>query len=373
MRVAHLVPSLHPDEPENGILDLAGAAPAAGLELVVVAIATTALSPVPGRLRALGVPVVELGTAPWDPRSLPRLVDVLRRHRVDLLHTHVGNADTLGGLAGARLRMPVVSTVHRIESQPADASDRAKRAAKILARRRFVTRTIAISQLQRDWYAGAAADLVVLPNGVGDPGHGDATARERLRERLGVAADGVLVASVAPMRRGMGQDLLLDAVAALSDSSPVTVVLGGDGPLRPWLQARVDRDDELASRIVFHPTGDPLDLLRAADVMVHTTRSDAMPRRLVEGLALGLPAVASTTGGIPEIVTRDTGVLVALDAGRIAAALDALAADPDRRARLGAAARQRFLDRFEAGRWAAELRGIYAGLLESGTATLSRR
>lgn len=373
MRVAHLVPSLHRDEPDIGLLDLARAAPAERLELVVVSITSTTLSPVPGALRALGVPVVELGTAPWDPRAVPRLVDVLRRHRVDLLHTHVGNADTLGGLAGARLRMPVVSTLHRIESQPADVSDRAKRAAKILARRRFVARTIAISQLQRDWYAGAAADLVVLPNGVSDPGAGDPAARERLRERLGVAPDGILVASVAPMRRGKGQDLLLDAVAALSDASPVTAVLGGDGPLRPWLESRVDRDDELAARIVFHPTDDPVGLLRAADLMVHTTRSDAMPRSLVEGLALGLPAVASTTGGIPEIVTRDTGLLVPLEAARIAGAVDELAADPARRERLGTAARQRFLDRFEAGRWTKALLGIYSGLLEGRPAALTGR
>lgn len=373
MRVAHVVASLHPDEPENGLVDLARAAPAAGMEMVVVAISTATRSPVAAELHRLGVPVEDLGSAPWDPRAVTRAIEVLRRHRTEIVHSHIGNADVVGGAAGARLRLPVVSTLHRIESQPADVGDRAKRAAKILARRRFVTRTIAISQLQRDWYAGAASDLVVLPNGVTDPGPGDPAERERLRDRLGVAPGTVLVASVAPMRRGKGQDLLLDAVAALPDSAPVTVVLGGDGPLRPWLESRVDRDDELAARIVFHPSPDRLSLLRAADLMVHTTRNDAMPRALVEGLAAGVPAVASTTGGIPEIVTRDTGVLVALEATRIATVVAELAADPDRRERLSAAARRRFLGRFEAGRWARELASIYTGLLDARAGALSRR
>jgi len=373
VRVAHVVASLHPDEPENGLVDLARAAPAAGMEMVVVAISTATRSPVAAELHRLGVAVEDLGSAPWDPRAVTRAIEVLRRHRAEVVHTHIGNADVVGGAAGARLRLPVVSTLHRIESQPAAVGDRAKRAAKILARRRFVTRTIAISQLQRDWYAGAAADLVVLPNGVTDPGLGDAGERERLRDRLGVAPGTLLVASVAPMRRGKGQDLLLDAVSALPDSAAVTVVLGGDGPLRPWLESRVDRDDELAARVVFHPSPDRLTLLRAADLMVHTTRNDAMPRALVEGLATGVPAVASTTGGIPEIVTRDTGVLVPLEAGRIATVVAELAADPDRRERLSAAARRRFPDRLEARRRAPGRAADYPGLPAAPPGARSRR
>lgn len=365
MRVAHLVASLHPDEPENSIVDLARAAPQAGIDLLVMAISTTGVSPDASALRALGVPIVELGAAPWDPRALTRAVDALRRHRVDVVHTHVNNADVVGGAAGARLHLPVVSTLHRIEPQPADRADRAKRAAKIIARRRFVTRTIAISRLQRDWYAGAAADLVVLPNGVTDPGDVRSD-RDAVRSRLGVGPDGVLVASVAPMRRGKGQDLLLDAVAALPDGLPVTLVLTGRGPLRPWLEARVSRDEALAERVAFHPVADragQMAILGAADLLVHTTRNDAMPRALVEALSAGVPAVASGTGGIPEIVTRDTGVLVALDADRIAGAIGDLATDPQRRDRMGAAARRRFLDTFEAGRWSRRLHEIYEGLV----------
>ena len=40
MKIAHLVPTLHPDGPEIGLVDLAGAAPEAGLELVVIALAS---------------------------------------------------------------------------------------------------------------------------------------------------------------------------------------------------------------------------------------------------------------------------------------------------------------------------------------------
>ncbi len=234
-------------------------------------------------------------------------------------------------------------------------------------RRRFVARTIAISHLQRDRYralAGSGRNLVVVHSGVTDPGLPSAAARERTRADVGVEDGAVLAVSVVPMRRGKGQDLLLDALATVSPGCRSNVVLAGDGPLRPWLAARADQDDVLSARVRFLPRHDDVvGLLGAADIVLHTTRSDALPASLMQSLAVGAPTVASGVGGIPEIVTRDTGVLVPLDADRIADAVARLAADPDGRARMGAAARARYLAEFEATGWARRLRGVYDSVL----------
>jgi glycosyltransferase involved in cell wall biosynthesis len=69
--------------------------------------------------------------------------------------------------------------------------------------------------------------------------------------------------------------------------------------------------------------------------------------------------VASHVGGVPEIVTRDTGVLVPLDAEAVADAVVRLATDPALRARLATGARGHFLANFEARGWAVRLRGVY--------------
>ena len=134
--------------------------------------------------------------------------------------------------------------------------------------------------------------------------------------------------------------------------------------MRPWLTHRVGTEDALGDRVRFLPR--PVDvagLLGSADLVLHTTRTDALPVPLLQALAAGVPAVASSVGGIPEIVTPDTGVLVALDADRIADAVVRLAGDPDRRARLGAGARARFLAEFEVGGWARRLAELYAEVL----------
>lgn len=366
MKIGHLVESLDPRGVAAALADLAEASPAAGYDVVVVALAPSGPGAVPSRLERAGATPVELNVAPWDPRGVLRVVAAFREHGVDLVHTHGPRPDVVGSAAATRLRVPAVSTLHHIHEQPADRGDQLRRTAKTLARRRFMTRTIATSVLQRDWYrraAGSTAGLSVIPDGAADPGEGTPQERARFRRALGVEETEVVAVSVAPMRRGQGQDMLLDAVAELPPDEPLTVVLGGDGPLRPWLESRVAADDALSARVTFRRSADPVELLRAADVQLHTTRHDTMPRMLVLGHGTGTPAVATRVGGIPEIVTRDTGALTPVVASRIADELVRVARDPELRARRGAAARRRFLDRFEVSVWAAQLGDVYRSAL----------
>ncbi|MDQ4119728.1 MAG: glycosyltransferase family 4 protein [Actinomycetota bacterium] len=366
MRIGHLVESLNPHGTAAGLVDLARAGRDAGLELVVVSFTSTGHPQIPAALRSAGAVPVALNLAPWDPRAISQVVEALREHRVDVLHSHGTRADVVGPAAALRLKVPAVSTLHHIHAEPADRGDRIRRAAKVLARKRFMTRTIATSHLQRDWYrriAGSTSGLSVVPDGAIDPGVGSAEERVRLRRDLGVDDDEVVAVSVNPMRRGQGQDMLLDALAELPAGEPVTVVLGGDGPLRPWLESRVAGDEMLYGRVGFRRHAGPVDLLRAADIQLHTTRADTMPRSLVLGQGTGTPAVATRVGGIPEIVTRDTGALVPMDASRVADELVRLVRDPERRRRQGEAARARFLQRFEAGVWVEQLGEIYRSAL----------
>jgi glycosyltransferase involved in cell wall biosynthesis len=377
VKVAHLVTSFAADPgsadgPGDELVDLAGAAAQTGIEPVVLVLGSSGDGWDVNRLRRLGVPVVEMGLAPWDPRAVRRTVRVLREHGVELLHTHRRPADAVGALATRMpggLPVPMVSTLYTVENLPTNPADRLRRTAKILLRRRIAARTIAISHLQRERYrrfSGTDRGLVVVPNGLADPGPLGAEERARVRRTRGVGDDELLAVSAAPMRRGQGHDLLLDAVAAVPVSVPLTVVLVGDGPLRPWLVSRVEADEVLAARVQFEPhdVHDPArQVIGAADVFLHTSRSAALPLPLLRALALGVPSVASHVGGVPEIVTRDTGLLVPLLADPIADAITRLAGDPDLRARLGKAARGRFLANFEARGWALRLRGVYDEVL----------
>lgn len=112
----------------------------------------------------------------------------------------------------------------------------------------------------------------------------------------------------------------------------------------PTLEAALDRLDRQVELVAL---GDPpvtqqevARWLRTADVYVHPSRADTFPGGVLEALACGAPVVASRVGGIPEQVTEATGVLVEPgDPTALAAALESLLADPERRERMGAAAR----------------------------------
>ncbi len=363
LTVAHVVPTLHPGGPEIGLVDLAEVASGAGIEMLVVALATTSDTTHVGALRRLGVPVAELGVGPWDPRAPAKVARALRDRRARIVHTHLAAADVVGAAAAVRLRIPAVSTLHWIENEPADRVDRLRRTAKILARQRFMTRTIAISQVQREWYralGGPARDLVLVPNGVADPVPVDEGARTRLRASLGAEDRDALAVAAAPMRRDGGHELLLHAVELVPEGTPLVVALAGDGPLRPYLESRVAASDALRDRVRFVARHHELaTLLGAADLALHTSANGAQPTALLRATAAGLPIVATRVGGVPEIVSSTSGVLVPLAPGPIADAITALAGSPERRGQLGAAARQRFLGGFEAVGWAHRLRAVY--------------
>lgn len=367
LRVAHIIHGLGPGGAENVLVELAAAADAAALEMVVVGLSPVDNPVHAATLRRIGVPVVELDLARWDPRAVLRTAALLRTHRVQVIHTHLKHADLTGALAARRLGVPWVSTLHVIEDTPHGLLGRFKRSAGLVARTRLAARTIAVSEAQRQWYEelSDAGDVVVLPNGVGDPEPVTAARRERIRTDLQVPPGGALLVSASLMRPEKGHGLLLDAVALLPRTRPVVVALAGDGPLRTALTSRVDADPALRDRVSFLGYRDDVpSLLGAADLVLHTSHADALPTTLINALAVGVPVVATRVGGIPDIITDAVGTLTAPDPIEIAEAVTRLLDDPILRKVMSAAGRERFLERFEARGWARRLRSLYDQVLD---------
>lgn len=156
-----------------------------------------------------------------------------------------------------------------------------------------------------------------------------------------------------------GFEDLLRALARLPADCPWHLVHIGGGPLLPSLKLRAD-ELNLAARIEWRGARDEDEVrlaYREADLFVLASRvtadgdRDGIPNVLVEAMSHRLPIVATTAGAITELVTNDTGVLVAPgDPDALAAALTALIADPQRRAALGNAGHERVRREFPANR-----------------------
>lgn len=369
LRVTHLIHRLQPGGAEDVLVELARVAPGVGLELSVVALVGDTDTRHGRALRDAGARVESLRLASrWDPRGLSRGLAAVRRLDPALVHTHLKHADLVGSYAARRLSLPHVSTLHVIEDD-VSLSGAVKRKLAAAGRGRSTSRIVAVSDAQRRWYEAAyprqAELLTTVHNGVGAPPRITEERRRQLRSELGVASGEVLVLNAAVMRRGKGHDTLLDAVRLLDEHSPVRVVLAGDGELRADLELAVRTDPGLAPRVRLLGFRDDVpDLLQAADLLVQPSDLDALPTVLMHGQAAGVAAVASDVGGIPEIVTPGTGLIVpARDPKALAGAIAELAGSPKLRAAMGGAGRARFDREFDAAAWAGRLRDLYTDVL----------
>jgi glycosyltransferase involved in cell wall biosynthesis len=198
--------------------------------------------------------------------------------------------------------------------------------------------------------------IALLPHGVdterfrpADPGE-----RAALRARLGLP-DGVLAAWSGRLLRGKGLETLLDAFGqAAADVKDLRLLLVGSGDgqalsIEDELRRRAG-EAGLAERVAFTGRVERVEeALRAADLFVFPSVFEALGISLVEAAACGLPAVASRTGGIVDVVEEGrSGILVAPgDATELAGGLRALGADAGRRTAMGRAAREVAAARFD--------------------------
>jgi glycosyltransferase involved in cell wall biosynthesis len=107
------------------------------------------------------------------------------------------------------------------------------------------------------------------------------------------------------------------------------------------------------------------ELLHASDIVAHTSQWEGLARVLPQALIAGKPVVAYDVGGAAEVVVPgETGFLLQRDSvTELAAALSALAADPQLRERLGRTGRERFTNPFRHETMTQRIREVYAGVL----------
>jgi len=198
-----------------------------------------------------------------------------------------------------------------------------------------------------------ARRMQVIPNGVDTARfRPNAEARARIRRELGIDPSTRLLAHVARV------DPIKDHasfLAAMDRLPQACAVMAGGGtetvPKRPNVTALGWR-------------GDAPDLLAAADVVVSSSISEGFSNALAEGMAAGLPAVATDVGDA-RTVLGDTGVLCPpRDPAALAAAIRALLDEPENDFSLrAAAARKRIVDNYSLARAAGAFTGAYRALL----------
>ncbi|ETW94740.1 MAG: hypothetical protein ETSY1_33580 [Candidatus Entotheonella factor] len=298
-------------------------------------------------MEELGTPSFNLNASRTTqyPLAVIRLVRLLRRHRVALLHAH-GFYPVCIGLMAARLaRVPFVFTRHH-----SDHNIRLGKRWHVMIDSwcaRLADRVMAVSEATRQIMMETEhvppKQIAVVYNGVEPVADPDALAVERLRRNLDIG-DIPICLMIGRLHEEKGHHFLFKALPeVLSRVGPVAVLLAGVGPHRHALEAEV-RDRCLEQVVRFLGWRDDInELIGLSSVVVLPSLAESFGQVLTEAMSLGKPVVASTTGGIPEVVADgETGLLVPQGTSReLADAICQVLQNPDYARQLGQAGRKR--------------------------------
>jgi glycosyltransferase involved in cell wall biosynthesis len=290
---------------------------------------------------ALGLRTISLGEG-GHLRWPMRLRRQMQERRYDVVHTHSPVPAT-----AARVVAPSGTAFLHTEHNVWPRLHRLTYWGNVLTHRRN-TAVIAVSEAVAatvrpprflPWLLSCPVDVVL--QGI-DASQFRVTPERRAQSRraLGLGDEPVL-GTVGNLTAKKDHRTLLAAFAELRHgASSARLLVVGTGPLETDLRANADRLG-LGDAVRFLGMRDDVpDVLAALDVFVLSSRHEGLPIALLEALAAGLPCVATTVGGIPEVV-RDghEGYLVPpADPSVMAAALAKILEDPRLRAAMSARA-----------------------------------
>lgn len=287
-------------------------------------------------LRAHGVTHTQIRASSWsvDFQLIYRLVSLIRREQIEVLHTHSVDSGFYGALAAKLAGIPHVATehgeVHHIDKKK-------WLTVKLRVMEFLGSQFTAVSEYSKKALVGvgiSAERVVRVSNPVTiDSRLGDLSKRKHLRSeirsQLGVPDTDWLWVHVANLRPVKDQQTLLRAFKiALSSPSSQRLVLVGDGPERARLESLV-AELHLGEKVMFAGfSNDVAGYLAAGDGFILSSRSEAMPVSLLEAGAAGLVLIGSRVGGIPEVINEKTGYLFeAGDAQGLADVMQMVVAD----------------------------------------------
>ncbi|MBN1939560.1 MAG: glycosyltransferase [Candidatus Aminicenantes bacterium] len=306
----------------------------------------------------LGVPIHNLDLkSKYSPAGLWRLVRFIRSRRYDVIHVHLFPASYFAALSSffVRARAWVYtesSSWNRRRRYPS------LRPLESLVFSRFKA-VIAVSRLVAenliDWLPTTRKKVRVIPNGV---------PIARLAGTRAASGRAPVILFVGRLEWMKGVDILLRALAGMRKTD-VRLQVVGDGTLRQSLENLAaelgigERTEFLGLRSEVGP------LMDRADCLALPSRWEGLPMVVLEAMSRGLPVVASSVGGVPEIITQGvSGWLVPPeDSEAMAATLASVLTNPALRRQVGRNARERIRQDFSIERMAQKTVALYAEII----------
>lgn len=327
------------------------------------------------------IPIFELHKPPGrDLRSVMRLAALLRKERIDVLHSHNWPTYFYSVMAATLARVPIV--LHGEHGREAQAqSGRRTRLCSWLAY--GVTHFVTVSEeLARNLVVSWRVQperVTCIPNGVHLDLFGRPVDEPALRRAFQLTPDGPVLLNIGRLVPVKDHPTLLRAFALVLKARPDARLLiiggkaGAEGQHYAAAEAQHRIDALVTSLGIEHAVRltdtrqDVADLLAMCRVYVNSSSFEGMSNTILEAMASGKPVVATAVGGNPELVQDGvTGYLVPTgDPHAMARRILTLLDDPAQAAALGRSARQAVEHRHSMAGMIAAYRALYQELYSS--------
>ncbi|MFQ3592591.1 MAG: glycosyltransferase [Gemmataceae bacterium] len=295
-----------------------------------------------------GLEAIELAND--SPRLLSATREIathLVRLKADALLCHGYKANFIGRMAARWVRIPAIGV-----SRGWTGENWKVRLYETLDRLhlRFMDHVVGVSQAQANKISGCGQRLSVIYNAIDPERFADPDPRYRTRlERYFTNGVCLLIGAAGRLSPEKGFDVLIDAAAEICEQCPeVGFVLFGDGPCKEALQTQIAYRGLTGCFVLAGHRTDLDKYLPVLDLFVQSSYTEGLPNVLLEACAAGVPVVATSAGGTPEIIQDEvSGWLVPpgnpnLLAERILEAIES----PQRLAEVAFNGRQTVLERF---------------------------
>ena len=296
----------------------------------------------------------------FDLGAISKLAELIRRHGIDVIHTHGYKSDILGVLAARKAGIPCVVTPHGFEN----AADIKLRTFIWLGCQsmRLADKVVPLSkQLMEDVkkFGIKPPKLEYIQNGV------DLSEVDAVRETKVVkpAGEKKRIGFVGQMISRKNIKAILDCFDVLYAQRQL--ILLGDGDSRQELEAYSETLSSVNAIQFLGFRDDRLELLKDFDLFVMTSTLEGIPRCLMEACAMEIPVSAYDIAGIDQLIThKKTGLLASLhDFEQLQKDWITLLDDNDYATRLARVSRQFVEDSFSAKRMASEYYSLFKKML----------
>jgi len=304
-------------------------------------------------------------TKAWYDFGLPRaMAQLIRREKVDLIHSHLADQNFYSCIAARLTARKVIATYHG--TLGLFTGSRLRRAIKSWTVRHWADAIVGVSDYMLPTLvrAGLPPDKIVrIYNGV-DLDYFSRGAGADLRAELGLPRESILIGMVANLRRPKGYEYFVRAARLISDRVPETKFIAVGEKDKVIAGELKDLIHQLGLEGKFFFLGFRSDIpaiLKGLDVFVLSSTDEGLSIATIEAMAAGRPVVVTRSGG-PEEIVQDgkTGFLVPpANAETLAARVCDVLVDPQLASRLGGAAREDVRKRFDLSNMIHEYESLY--------------